>query len=85
MIICTYAELKPNARIVLSSGRVVHVIATVPLGRELLVRLRDNHGSTRDITVDPNEFALLATPDIEDTIVASLRERFAHVEFLRRI
>lgn len=83
-----WGDLRPdlfNTRVVLPSGRIVHVISTVALGPDLLVRLRDDTGRTRDINVNPDDFALLPTPDTEDAVVASLRERFPDVEFLRRI
>lgn len=86
MIVATYADLKPGARIVLASGRIVHVIATVPLGRETLVRLRAYDGKTRDLTVDPGEYVLYATPDAFDAATDLLRRHgFPNLEFLRSI
>lgn len=85
MIITSYDQCPPNTRIVLTSGRIAHVVSVVPFGSNLLVRLRDATGRTRDITASRTDLALWAPFDIEDLAVASLRERFPDIEFLRSI
>lgn len=85
MIITGYLACPPNTRIVLASGRIVHVIAVVDLGAHLLVRLRDDIGRTRDITADRTDTVLWAPFNAEDAAVAGLRRAFPTVEFLRSV
>jgi hypothetical protein len=80
-------EVPPNARVLLGSGRIVHVIATVPLqDGAVLVRMRDDNGRTRDVVIDDSIAApavVLAEP--EDLIPIMLSARFPNVEFLRSL
>jgi hypothetical protein len=87
MIPTPWHEVPPNARVLLSSGRIVHVIATVPLpDAAVLVRMREDSGRTKDVVIDDS----IAAPAVvlnepQDLIPIVLSARFPHVEFLRSL
>ena len=85
MIITTYEKVPPNTRVVLSSGRIVHVTGVVDLGATLLVGLRNSVGQARTITVSRGELALWAPFDDTDLAVAVLATRFPTIEYVRSI
>lgn len=76
-----WGQVPGGARVRLSSGRVVHVLDRVP-GLPSLAVLRNSHGATRPITVDPAAMADVLF-DTQDAAVAVLRAQFPAIEFLR--
>jgi hypothetical protein len=73
--------------VLLSSGRIVHVIATVSLqDAAVLVRMREDSGHTKDVVIDDS----IAAPAVvlnepQDLIPIMLSARFPQVEFLRSL
>lgn len=86
MIPVPWRDVPRNARVVLSSGRIVHAIATVPMpDGATLVRLRDDHGRTRDVMMTADAAPALVLTEPEDLIPIHLAVRFPDVEFLRSL
>lgn len=84
MIIATPWGCVPNgARVVLSTGRVVHVLPRVP-GLPGVVGIRTDHGKSAVINVDPS----MPVPQLieqQDVAVATLREAFPDIEYLMEV
>ncbi|HEX5997291.1 MAG TPA: hypothetical protein VFY84_19295 [Jiangellales bacterium] len=74
-----WAEVPGGAKVVLSSGRVVRVLERIP-GVTHLVNLRNEHGDTRALVVDPGAVVPVIF-DEEFAAYASLKTRFGHVEY----
>lgn len=86
MIPLPWSRVPHNARVVLSSGRIVHLIESVPLpAGGILVRLRDDLGRTRDVTMAPDTAPALVLTEQEDMAVMMLAQHFPTVEFLRSV
>ena len=78
-----WGQVPGGARVRLSTGRIVHVLDRVP-GLPSLAVLRNGHGQTRPITVDPAAPADVVFDELS-VAVASLKQRFAKVEFIREV
>lgn len=76
-------DVRGGMRVILSSGRVVHVCERIEAMPELAM-LRNAHGRTAAIRVDPQAVVPVVF-DTRDAVVASLRVRFPKVEFIREL
>jgi hypothetical protein len=73
-----WSQVRPNARVILPTGRIVWCL-WVNAGIALL---RDKDGDTKALPVDPDAVVpmLVGPPELA---AASLAERFPEVQFLR--
>lgn len=78
-----WADVAGGHKVILPSGRIAHVLERVP-GAPDLVMLRNDHGDTRPMTVDPGAYVPVIF-DEEIDAYASLKAVFPHVEFLRSV
>lgn len=85
MISVPWSQVPPGARVVLSSGRIVHVIAIVPTPAGVLARLRDDLGRTRDVTMTYDMAPALVLTEPQDIAVQVLAQSFPDLEFLRSV
>lgn len=87
-----WAAVAPCSRVMLPSGRIVHVqyvlrpdsASSAAARTPILVGLRNEHGQDRAITVGPADLALTIVGE-QDLAVAALRTAFPDVEFLREV
>lgn len=78
-----WADVPGGVRVVLSSGRVAHVLDRIP-GMPALVMLRNATGHTRGVQVDPNAVVPMIF-DEQETAAAVLRTAFPSIEYLREV
>lgn len=77
-----WGELRAGHRVILESGRIVHVLPRVD-GLPGFVALRNEHGSTRGMQRDPaDRVPVLA--EQQDMAVAALAAAFGGIEYLGR-
>jgi hypothetical protein len=78
-----WCDVGGGMRVILSSGRTVHVLDRVP-GLDGLVLLRNGAGRTAPIQVDPQAVVPVVF-DQQDAAIAVLKARFGRVEFIREL
>lgn len=75
-----WGAVRAGQRVILSTGRVAHVLDRVPT-LPGFVMLRNAHGRTASINVDPGALVPVLFDEL-DLAIASLAARFGRVEYL---
>jgi hypothetical protein len=83
IIAMRWSEVAGGMRVILSTGRIVHVLDRVP-GLPGVAMLRNAHGRTASATVDPGAVVPVVF-DEQDVALAHLKTRFTRVEFIREL